>query len=124
MQGIHVINDPNGNPAVLTIDLHNLDPDVSPFVSGLLDLLEQRAEDSERADFRAAAHAALNRAYNDDEPDCNDVPGYEYAASFGEERREFLDASGILANRAYGDDEPEYTVADLKWINPSYRPRT
>lgn len=67
MQGIHVINDPNGKPAVLTIDLRNLGPDVSPFVSGLLDLLEQQAEDAERADFRAAAHATLNRAHDDDE---------------------------------------------------------
>ncbi len=41
MQGIHVINDPNGNPAVLTIDLHALDPDVSPLVAGLLDRLAQ-----------------------------------------------------------------------------------
>ena len=69
MQGIHVINDPDGKPAVLTINLHNLDPDVSPLVSGLLDLLHQQAGHTERADFRAAAHAALNRAYGDDEPD-------------------------------------------------------
>ena len=73
MNGIHVINDPEGNPAVLTIDLRNLDPDVSPFVGGLLDLLQQRAEDAERADFRAAAHAALNRGYGDDEPDYTDA---------------------------------------------------
>lgn len=76
MQGIHVINDPNGNPAVLTIDLHNLDPDVNPLVSGLLDLLQQQAEQEERADFRTAAHAALNRGYGDDEPDYSDVPAY------------------------------------------------
>ena len=74
MNGIHVINDPNGNPAVLTIDLHNLDPNVSPFVGGLLDLLQQQAADTERADFRAAAHAALNRGYGNDEPDYDDVP--------------------------------------------------
>lgn len=84
MQGIHVINDANGKPAVLTIDLHNLDPDVSPLVSGLLDPLQQQADESER--------------------------------------REFLDASGILANRAYGHDEPEYTVTDLKWVNPNFSP--
>lgn len=76
MQGIHVINDPNGKPAVLTIDLHNLDPNVNTLVSGLLDLLQQQAEDSERADFRAVAHAALNRSYSDDEPDYSDVPAY------------------------------------------------
>ncbi len=84
MKGIHVINDPNGNPAVLTIDLHHLDPDVSPLVLGLLDRLAQQSEE--------------------------------------QERREFLDASGLLANRAFGDDEPEYTVADLKWINPNFSP--
>ena len=76
MQGIHIINDSDGKPAVLTIDLHNLDPDVSPLVSGLLDLLQQQAENSERADFRAAAHTALNRAYGDNEPDYSDVPAY------------------------------------------------
>lgn len=76
MQGIHVINDPNGNPAVLTIDLHNLDPDVSPLVVGLLERLQQQTEQEERADYRAAAHAALNRSYGDDEPDYSDVPAY------------------------------------------------
>lgn len=73
MQGIHVINDPNGNPAVLTIDLHNLDPNVSPLVAGLLDRLQQQAEQQERADYRAAAHAALNRAYGADEPDYDET---------------------------------------------------
>lgn len=76
MQGIHVINDPNGNPAVLTIDLHNLDPDVSPLVVGLLERLQQQSEQEERADYRAATHAALNRAYGDDEPDYSDVSAY------------------------------------------------
>ena len=76
MQGIHVINDPNGNPAVLTIDLHNLDPAVDPLVTDLLERLQQQTEQEERADFRAAAHAALNRSYGDDEPDYSDVPAY------------------------------------------------
>ncbi len=38
--------------------------------------IAQKAEDKERADFRAAAHDALNRAYGDDEPDYSDVPAY------------------------------------------------
>ena len=74
MQGVHVINDPNGKPAMLTIDRYNLGPNVDPMVSGLLGLLQQYTADTERADFRAAAHAALNRAYGDDEPDYDDVP--------------------------------------------------
>ncbi len=76
MQGIHVINDPNGEPAVLTIDLHNLDLDVSPLITGLLDRLNNQTEQQERADWRSAAHASLNRAYGDDEPDYSDVPAY------------------------------------------------
>lgn len=73
MQGIHVINDPNGKPAVLTIDLHNLDPDVSPFVGGLLDLLQQQAEDTDCREFLYASGALANRAYDDDEPEYTDA---------------------------------------------------
>ena len=112
MQGIHIINDPNGEPAVLTIDLHNLDPDVSPLVAGLLDRLNNQTEEQERADWRAAAHAALNRAYGDVELNYSDA-----------ERRDFLYASGALANRAYDDDEPEYTDANLIERNPNYQPK-
>jgi hypothetical protein len=39
-----------------------------------------------------------------------------------QERREFFDASGITANAAYDEDEYEYTVADLKTINPDFNP--
>ena len=74
MTGIHLTKDHYGNPAVLTIDLHDLDPDAVPFVGGLLDLLQQQTANAERADFRAAAHDALNRAYGDNEPDYEDVP--------------------------------------------------
>lgn len=85
MQGISVIDNPQGEPKTLIIDVEQHDNQLDPFVRGLLDLLQQQAEDTDR--------------------------------------REFLYASGALANRAYDDDEPEYTVADLKWINPNYRPR-
>ena len=51
MKGIHVINDPNGKPAMLTIDLHNLDPNIDPLVSGLLGLLQQHTENTECADL-------------------------------------------------------------------------
>ena len=95
MNGIHVINDPNGQPAVVTIDLHNLDPDVSPLVNALL------------------GRIGISPIT---------APDYEYAASFEEERREFLYASGVLANRAYGDDEPEYDETDLIEKIPNYRP--
>jgi hypothetical protein len=39
-----------------------------------------------------------------------------------DERRLFFDASGITANAAYSDDEEEYTIADLKAINPNFSP--
>lgn len=74
MTGISLITDPEGKPKILTIDIQNHDQQLDPLVSGLLDLLQQQAEDTERADFRAAAHAALNRMYGNDEPDYDDVP--------------------------------------------------
>ena len=76
MQGISVITNPEGQPKTLTIDVEQHDNQLDPFVRGLLDLLQQQAEEQERADWRAAAHAALNRAYGDDEPDYSDVPAY------------------------------------------------
>lgn len=74
MQGISVINDSQGKPKTLTIDVEQHDNQLEPFVNGLLNLLQQQAEDAERANWRAGAHAALNRAYSDDEPDYDDVP--------------------------------------------------
>lgn len=38
------------------------------------------------------------------------------------ERRDWLRLSASGLERAYGDDEPEYTDADLKELNPDYRP--
>ncbi|ADB41835.1 hypothetical protein [Spirosoma linguale] len=76
MQGISVINDPNGKPKTLTIDVEQHDNQLDPFVRGLLNLLQQQAEESERAEWRAGAHTVLNRAYSDDEPDYSDVPAY------------------------------------------------
>ena len=73
MQGIHIINDPNGTPAVLTIDLRNLDPDVSPLVAGLLAKMEQQVEAAERADFLYTSGMLANRACGDDEPECTDA---------------------------------------------------
>ncbi|MCY7359840.1 MAG: hypothetical protein LH609_20795 [Rudanella sp.] len=74
MQGVSLMTDPNGKPSFLTIDLHHLNPAISPLVEEVLDLIRRADEETERADFRAAAHAALNRAYGDDEPDYDDVP--------------------------------------------------
>jgi uncharacterized protein YkuJ len=39
-----------------------------------------------------------------------------------DERRLFFDASGIVANASYSDDEEEYTIADLKAVNPNFNP--
>jgi hypothetical protein len=94
MKGITLQTDTNGL-AVITIDRANLDPAVSPLVTGLLHLLAQQS----------------------------DGPDYEFAATFEEERAEFLYASALNLNRAYGDDEPEYTDADIKEHNPNYRPQ-
>ena len=74
MTGVSLITDPNGTPAVLTIDLRTLDPANSPLVAGLLAKMEQEAEATDRADWGTLAHAALNRAYGEDEPDYSDVP--------------------------------------------------
>ena len=73
MNGIHVINDPNGKPAVLTIDLHNLDPDVSPLVEGLLTRVGIDTETQERREFLHTSGILANRAYSDEEPDYTDA---------------------------------------------------
>lgn len=74
MNGVSLITDPNGTPAVLTIDLRTLDPANSLLVAGLLAKMEQEAEATDRADWRTLAHATLNRVYGEDEPDYSDVP--------------------------------------------------
>lgn len=76
MTGLSVITNQEGKPKTITIDVERHDQQLDPLVTGLLDLLQQKAEDTERADFRAAAHTALNRSYGDDEPDYDDVPAY------------------------------------------------
>ena len=100
MQGVSVITDLNGQPAVLTIDLRRLDPTDSPLVAALLGRLTA----------------------DTGQPDALPV-AYEMADSFEQERREFLEASGIRANRAYSNDEYDYTDADLIERNPNYRPK-
>ncbi len=73
MNGIHVINDTNGKPAVLTIDLNNLDPTVSPLVSGLLARVGQDANDTERQEFLYISGLLGGRAYSNDEPEYTDA---------------------------------------------------
>jgi hypothetical protein len=73
MKGIHIINDTNGNPAVLTIDLNHLDPTVSPLVSGLLARVGHEIDDAERSDFLYTSGMLANRAYGEDEPDYTDA---------------------------------------------------
>ncbi len=97
MQGVSVISDANGQPAVLTIDLNRLNPTDSPLVTALLSRL--------RADTDAQPSA------------------YEMAETFEQERAEFLQAAMINLNRAYGDDEPEYDESDLIEENPNYKPQ-
>jgi hypothetical protein len=94
MQGLSVITSPQGQPKILTIDVEQHDQQLNPLVAALLTLLEAEQQ----------------------------PPAYEMAATFDEERREFLEASAINLNRAYGDDEPEYTIADLKALNPNFNP--
>ncbi|GAA4402222.1 hypothetical protein GCM10023187_17180 [Nibrella viscosa] len=75
MQGISVITDPNGQPAVLTIDLRNLDPAVSPLVTALLGQIEAAPEsfDYEHQEFLHASAINLSRAYGDDEPEYDET---------------------------------------------------
>ena len=82
MQGIHIINDSDGKPAVLTIDLHNLDPNVSPLVSGLLAYVGQDADDTERREYLYASGALANRAYGDDEPEYTDAHLIEHNPNY------------------------------------------
>ena len=62
MKGIHVINDPDGKAAVLTIDLNHLDPDVSPLVEGLLTRVSNETENEERRELLYASGVLGNRA--------------------------------------------------------------
>ncbi|AQG78012.1 hypothetical protein [Spirosoma montaniterrae] len=78
MQGLSVINDPQGNPKILTLDLQQHDQQLNPLVDTLLNLIRgQQEEAEERAEWRLFSHAALNRAYGEDEPDYDDVPALE-----------------------------------------------
>lgn len=69
MQGISILNDPQGNPKTATIDLQQHDSQLNPLVSSLLDLLNQQQEDTEQADFHTLSMSGLARAYGDDEPE-------------------------------------------------------
>lgn len=73
MQGISLINDLNGNPAVLTIDLRNLDPSVSPLIVGLLERVKTNEDSDERADWLQLSVGNLERAYGDNEPGYDDA---------------------------------------------------
>jgi hypothetical protein len=48
MNGIHVINDPSGKPAVLAIDLNHLDPAISQMVEGLLNTIQRSEEETDQ----------------------------------------------------------------------------
>lgn len=67
MQGLSVIIDPEGNPKTAMIDLQQHDDQLNPLVAGLLQLLSQQEEDTERREFLEASMLNLNRAYGKDE---------------------------------------------------------
>ncbi len=80
MQGVSVITDPNGQPAVLTIDLRSLDPTDSPLVMALLSRLKAdpiisptQTIEQERREFLEASMLNLNRAYGEDEMEYTDA---------------------------------------------------
>ncbi|GAB3639721.1 hypothetical protein [Spirosoma arcticum] len=73
MQGVSLITDQQGNPRILTIDVQQHDSQLNPLIAGLLDLIRQQDEDTERADFYAQSIQGLARAYGDDEPDYSDA---------------------------------------------------
>jgi hypothetical protein len=67
MQGLSVITDPNGQPKTVTIDLQQHDAQLNPLVTGLLQLLDQQQEDSERRAFFDASGIMANARYDEDE---------------------------------------------------------
>jgi hypothetical protein len=67
MQGLSVITDPNGQPKTVTIDLQQHDSQLNPLVTGLLQLLDQQQEDTERRAFFDASGIAANARYDEDE---------------------------------------------------------
>ncbi len=67
MQGLSILTDPQGKPKTATIDLQQHDNQLTPLVAGLLDLLSQQQEDTERREFLEASMINLNRAYGEDE---------------------------------------------------------
>gem|GEM_PF-2563191 len=67
MQGLSVITDPQGNPKTVTIDMQEHDSQLNPMVAGLLNLLQQQQEDTERREFFDASGITANANYNEDE---------------------------------------------------------
>ena len=67
MQGLSVITDPSDQPKTATIDLQQHDSQLNPLVSGLLQLLDQQQEDSERRAFFDASGIMANTRYDEDE---------------------------------------------------------
>jgi len=72
MQGVSIITSPEGLPKILTIDVEHHDSQLNPLITGLLTLIRQQEEQSERADYHALSMHGLARAYGDDEPEYTD----------------------------------------------------
>jgi len=80
MQGISIMNDPAGNPSILTVDLKHHAPDVDGVLSELLSILDraQQQEEAERPsaerrDWLRLSAQGIERAYGDDEPEYTDA---------------------------------------------------
>ena len=67
MQGLSILTDPQGNPKTVMIDLQQHDSQLNPLVAGLLELLWQQEQDTERREFFDASGITANAAYSDDE---------------------------------------------------------
>jgi hypothetical protein len=67
MQGLSILTDPQGNPKTVMIDLQQHDSKLNTLVAGLLDLLQQQDEDTQRREFFNASGITANAAYSDDE---------------------------------------------------------
>jgi|GEM_PF-2520271 len=82
MQGISILTDSTGQPAVLTLDLARLDARLKKTVDDLLHEVEELETERERAYWHQLGAENLSRAYGDDEPDYSGVTYRELNPTF------------------------------------------
>ena len=75
MQGIAILNDPTGQPAILTVDLKNHDPRFNEALRSLMHEMERirQEENEERQQWLNFSAARLNDAYGENEPEYSEA---------------------------------------------------